>query len=163
MFVGVDHKRNEILLGWCHGLLAAGSEVAADWYDRGGGPVRSTVDLMISSMFSRSTRAYEAIVRHLGIRGDAEQGTMLNRSLWEDMVDAHWTSINGDLAVEDQAAPGVECAGALEPRAGLPRVLQRGAGSATAHVHAGGDQGYDRPLRPPLHPVLEGSVDAGAL
>jgi hypothetical protein len=57
-------------------------------------------NLVLISIFARSTRTYEAIVRWLGERGFAEQGMMLNRSLFEDMVDAHWVHLNPDLAVE---------------------------------------------------------------
>lgn len=56
-------------------------------------------DLIILSIFCRSTRTYEAVVRHLGEKGFGEQGLMLNRSLFEDMVDAHWVTLNEDLAV----------------------------------------------------------------
>ena len=35
-----------------------------------------------------------------GGRGFGEQGLMLNRPLFEDMVDAHWVSLNRELAVE---------------------------------------------------------------
>jgi hypothetical protein len=57
-------------------------------------------DLIILAIFARSTRTYEAIVRHLGESGFGEQGLMLARSLWEDMVDAHWVALNEYLAVE---------------------------------------------------------------
>jgi hypothetical protein len=57
-------------------------------------------DLLILSMFARSTRTYEAIVRWLGERAFGEQGLMLNRSLYEDMVDIHWVHLNPDLALK---------------------------------------------------------------
>jgi hypothetical protein len=57
-------------------------------------------DLILITIFVRSTRTYEAVVRCLGERSFGEQGLMLNRSLFEDMIDAHWVSINGELAVE---------------------------------------------------------------
>lgn len=56
-------------------------------------------DLILITIFVRSTRTYEAVVRCLGERCFGEQGLMLNRSLFEDMIDAHWVSLNGDLAV----------------------------------------------------------------
>lgn len=55
-------------------------------------------DLILISIFARSARTYEGIVRCLGEKGFGEQGLMLNRSLFEDMIDAHWLSINRDLA-----------------------------------------------------------------
>ena len=57
-------------------------------------------DKLLLTLFARSTRTYEGIVRWLGERGFGEQGMMLNRSLFEDMIDAHWVSLNPDLAVE---------------------------------------------------------------
>ncbi len=46
------------------------------------------------------TATYEAVVRWLGERAFGEQGLMLNRSLFEDMVDAHFTS--GRLLTTDE-------------------------------------------------------------
>lgn len=57
-------------------------------------------DRIILSIFMRSTRTYEAVTRHLGESGFGEQGLMLDRSLWEDMIDLHWVSLNEDLAAE---------------------------------------------------------------
>jgi hypothetical protein len=55
---------------------------------------------LVLSLFSRSTRTYEAIVRSLAERAFAEQIAMLNRSLFEDMVDAHWVHLNRETALE---------------------------------------------------------------
>ncbi len=57
-------------------------------------------DMVLLTVFARSTRTYEAIVRWLAENGFGEQGIMLNRSLFEDMVDAHWIHLNPDLAVD---------------------------------------------------------------
>lgn len=57
-------------------------------------------DMILITILTRSARTYEANVRWLGERAFGEQGLMLNRSLFEDMIDAHWVSINRDLAVE---------------------------------------------------------------
>lgn len=70
------------------------------WKENGGRAFETTADLLIQAIFARSTRTYTAIVEHLGNRGFAEQGAMLNRSLFEDMVDARWISLNPNLAVE---------------------------------------------------------------
>jgi hypothetical protein len=57
-------------------------------------------DLIMLSIFCRSTRTYEAVVRWLGQQLYSEQALMLNRALFEDMVDIHWVSLNPDLAFE---------------------------------------------------------------
>jgi hypothetical protein len=59
-----------------------------------------TADVIAYVLFARSTRTYEGVVKHLGQRGFAEQGAMLNRSLFEDMVDARWVALNPEIAVE---------------------------------------------------------------
>lgn len=64
-----------------------------------GQPLRGA-DILLLTIFARSTRTYEGVVRWLGNRAFGEQGLMLNRSLFEDMVDAHWVHMNEDLAVE---------------------------------------------------------------
>lgn len=56
-------------------------------------------ELILLSIFARSTRTYEAVVKHLGDHSFGEQGLMLNRSLFEDMIDAHWVSLNAADAV----------------------------------------------------------------
>jgi hypothetical protein len=61
---------------------------------------KSSADLVIFTIHARSTRTYEAVVRYLGQAGMGEQGMMLNRSLFEDMVDIHWVHLNPDLALE---------------------------------------------------------------
>jgi Family of unknown function (DUF5677) len=55
---------------------------------------------LVLSLFCRSTRTYEAIVRALAKRAFAEQIAMLNRSLFEDMVDAHWVHLNRQDALD---------------------------------------------------------------
>ena len=57
-------------------------------------------DLLLLTFFARSTRTYEAATRWLAKRAFGEQALMLNRSLYEDMLDAHWIALNPDLAVE---------------------------------------------------------------
>ena len=84
----------------CQKLLEAVTEFVQRWKENGGRALETLADALIHSIFARSTRTYEAVVEHLGNRGFAEQGAMLNRSLFEDMVDARWVSLNPDLAVE---------------------------------------------------------------
>ena len=93
-----ENAIHTIRVGACQGLLTYAIETAqtsakahADYGD---------AQLLVQSLFSRSTRTYEAIVRALATRAFAEQIGMLNRSLFEDMVDAHWVHLNPDTALE---------------------------------------------------------------
>jgi hypothetical protein len=88
---------DRLRLGICQGLLRWSFENAERWTK---GQKLEPADLIIVTIFARSARTYEAVVRWLGERAFGEQGLMLNRSLFEDMVDAHWVSLNRELAVE---------------------------------------------------------------
>jgi hypothetical protein len=57
-------------------------------------------DLILITLFVRASRTYEGVVRWLGQHSFGEQGLMLNRSLFEDMIDAHWVALNKELAIE---------------------------------------------------------------
>jgi hypothetical protein len=92
-----DDAPNKLRLHACQRLLRWSIEYAQSW---SGLNRQSSADLLIFSMHARSTRTYEAIVRQLGRSGMGEQGMMLNRSLFEDMVDIHWVQLNPDLAME---------------------------------------------------------------
>jgi hypothetical protein len=81
---------SQALLRW----VASNAETWTKGRNLGGG------DLILITIFARSVRTYEAIVRCLGERGFGEQGLMLNRSLFEDMIDAHWVSLNRELATK---------------------------------------------------------------
>jgi hypothetical protein len=87
-------------LGHCGKLLDAVTEYVSDWRAHGGRAFGNNGEIVLQTIFARSTRTYEAVVRHLGPRGFGEQAMMLNRSLFEDMVDAHWVSLNPELAFE---------------------------------------------------------------
>ena len=52
-----------------------------------------------AAIFARSLNTYWAAIELASI-GFGEQAAMLNRSLFEDMVDAHWLSVEPALAVE---------------------------------------------------------------
>ncbi|MGH2761121.1 MAG: SEC-C metal-binding domain-containing protein [Thermoleophilaceae bacterium] len=84
----------------CQGVLDFVRHTMDNWGTLGGRPPEPDADILILTIFARSTRTYEAVVKHLGNKGFGEQGAMLNRSLFEDMVDAHWVSLNPELAVE---------------------------------------------------------------
>lgn len=92
-----DGAPNRVRVYACQRLLRWTVETAQQW--RGRAP-KPGADLVVLSIFTRSTRTYEAVVRWLAERGFAEQGAMLNRSLFEDMVDIHWVHLNPDLAME---------------------------------------------------------------
>ncbi len=88
-----------------HGLRLRACMHLMQWVAANAQPITSNrdlgqADLIIITIFARSTRTYEGVVRYLGECGFGEQGLMLCRSLWEDMVDAHWVALNEDLAVE---------------------------------------------------------------
>ncbi len=87
-------------LAHCQGLLESVTGVLGNWRERGGRAFENGAEQLIHAILARSTRTYEAVVEHLGNRGMAEQGAMLNRSLFEDMVDARWVSLNPELALQ---------------------------------------------------------------
>jgi hypothetical protein len=86
------------LLDHAQTLLSPVTEQVGAWREHAPPFAETESNILINVFFARSTRTYEAIVRHLGDVGFAEQGAMLNRSLFEDMVDARWVSLNPDLA-----------------------------------------------------------------
>jgi hypothetical protein len=87
------------LIERCSDLLARVDEALAIWTQGEGLPIRGPVDVLVLTVFARSTRTYRGAVL-LAEAGLGEQVRMLARSLFEDMVDAHWISLNGELAVE---------------------------------------------------------------
>lgn len=56
-------------------------------------------DGIVAALFARSTNTYWSAIELAGM-GFGEQALMLNRSLFEDMVDAHWVTVEPDLARE---------------------------------------------------------------
>jgi hypothetical protein len=57
-----------------------------NWTGRG---IESTADALVASIFARSIGTFTCAVRNVRL-GYGAQAAMLNRSLFEDMVDAHW-------------------------------------------------------------------------
>lgn len=92
-----DGAPDRVRVHACQRLLRWTVEKAQQWNGR---PPEPGGDLVLLSIFTRSSRTYEAVVRWLAERGFGEQGAMLNRSLFEDMVDIHWVHLNPALAVE---------------------------------------------------------------
>lgn len=100
-----DHKQQlpadaiyRIRIAACYSLLrfAIGTAQESGSIDAGEGNAQR----ILVSVFCRSTRTYEAIVRRLAKGAFGEQAAMLNRSLFEDMVDAHWIHLYPAVALE---------------------------------------------------------------
>ena len=73
-------------------------ELTRPWQGRSLDP-KNRHDLIVTAMFARSFTTFWAAVElvHMGF---GEQAAMLNRSLFEDMVDVHWVCTEPDRAVE---------------------------------------------------------------
>lgn len=56
-------------------------------------------DALVVSIFARSTNTFTCAVRNARI-GYGGQAAMLNRSLFEDMVDSHWIVLDPDTAAK---------------------------------------------------------------
>jgi hypothetical protein len=62
-----------------------------------GRPIEQTADGLIHALLARSLDTYSCAVR-LASDGYGTQASMLNRSLFEDMVDAHWIASDPEAA-----------------------------------------------------------------
>lgn len=87
-------------LHWCSRLLDANQHMTDNWEELGGRRIVPGADYLLLALHTRSTRTFDAGVELLGRQGYGEQVQMLARPLWEDMVDAHWVSLNPELALE---------------------------------------------------------------
>lgn len=65
-----------------------------NWTGRG---IESTADGLVAAIFARSTDTFTCAVRDVRL-GYGAQAAMLNRSLFEDMVDAHWIITDPETA-----------------------------------------------------------------
>jgi hypothetical protein len=104
--IAVDNKRE---LDACDEILAEILERANPWQGRSinaTGNLRPTADEIIAMEFSRTLTSYRASIK-LARTGYAEQAAMLNRSLFEGMLVAHWVHINEDLAVANFRRAGL--------------------------------------------------------
>lgn len=70
-------------------------EIARPWCGRPLDP--GTEDGLLAALFARSSNTYWAGFELARI-GFGEQALMLNRSLFEDMVDAHWVTVQPEVA-----------------------------------------------------------------
>jgi hypothetical protein len=62
-----------------------------------GRPLESTADGLIATLLSRSLDTFRSAV-HLASLGYGMQASMLNRSLFEDMIDVHWVATDPETA-----------------------------------------------------------------
>ncbi len=62
-------------------------------------PLDREADRLILQIAARTTKTYRALL-HLCIKGHGEQATMLNRSMFEDVIVAYWVHLHPDEAVE---------------------------------------------------------------
>jgi hypothetical protein len=86
-------------LAMCDELLRYVLDLLEPWSGRALDLDQHPHDAALAAMLSRSTNAYWATLELCRI-GLAEEAAKLNRSLFEDMVDVHWTILNPELADE---------------------------------------------------------------
>jgi hypothetical protein len=91
-------QRFAVLLAACDGLRDYAISMKSPWRGR---PLDDEArhELMLAVIFSRSFNTYWSAVE-LAQMGFGPQAAMLNRSLFEDMIDAHWITVEPELAVE---------------------------------------------------------------
>lgn len=94
-----QYTHNVACLEACSRLFRYGVVLIDNWQARGGRSYNIDADVLMLSLHARSTRTFQGTLR-VSQYGLAEQATMLTRSLYEDMVDAHWISRNRDDAVQ---------------------------------------------------------------
>jgi hypothetical protein len=82
----------------CRSLIEAVMARIEPWQGRKQ-DTSNSADELISLEFGRSTKTMRAAV-HLAANGFGEQAAMLNRSLFESMLVAHWVHANPELATE---------------------------------------------------------------
>ena len=78
----------------CDRLYEYAKDLTKVWPGR---PIEDTPDGLIISLFTRSLDTFQAAVR-LASLGYGAQASMLNRSLFEDMIDAHWVATYPEAA-----------------------------------------------------------------
>jgi SEC-C motif/Family of unknown function (DUF5677) len=89
-------RENGRRLAACREVLGYTTGLIEPWSGR---PIEKAHDGIMGALLARSIKTFAAFP-HLARNGYGEQASMLNRSLFEDMVDAHWASLNPELAVE---------------------------------------------------------------
>jgi hypothetical protein len=87
-----DHHRGE--LADCDRIREHAVGMFENWTGRG---IESTADGLVVAIFARSTDTFTCSLRNVRL-GYGAQAAMLNRSLFEDMVDAHWIITDPETA-----------------------------------------------------------------
>ena len=82
-------------LGICWALHAAGATVPKPAEISAGGVVSATIPGIISATAGRSEKTYESVL-HLAASNYGQQAAMLLRSMFEDVVVAHWLLLHED-------------------------------------------------------------------
>ncbi|MCW3001918.1 MAG: hypothetical protein JWQ20_1216 [Conexibacter sp.] len=82
----------------CQALRGFGERLGTHWEGREL-PAEPHGDHIMVSIFTRSATTFGGALV-LARAGHAEQAAMLNRSLFEDLVDLGWCALNGDVAVQ---------------------------------------------------------------
>jgi Family of unknown function (DUF5677)/SEC-C motif len=80
----------------CERLFQYAKRLTTSWPGR---DIKSTADGLIMALFGRSLDTFAAAV-HLAKLGYGAQAAMLNRSLFEDMIDIHWVATEPEKAEE---------------------------------------------------------------
>ena len=82
-------------LSACDSLRDFAHAMLSPW---GGRAIDRRHEQLLVALFSRSLRTYSGAVELARI-GYGPQAVMLNRSLFEDMIDAHWITVEPELSV----------------------------------------------------------------
>src|SRR4051794_24560855 len=78
----------------CERLYEYAKGLTKSWPGR---PLEDAADGLIIALFTRSLDTFKAAIT-LASKGFGAQAAMLNRSLFEDMIDAHWVATDPDTA-----------------------------------------------------------------
>jgi hypothetical protein len=97
LLVTADRHGQE--LAGCDRLLDLVLGLVKPWQGRPLDPEGHPHDLLIAALLSRSTSTFWATLE-LARMGFGDQAAMLNRSLFEDMVDIHWVRAEPEAALE---------------------------------------------------------------
>jgi hypothetical protein len=91
--IGQQHGKQ---LAACEALRDLLIEVVRPWRGRPLDPARPE-DALLAALLARSAKTFWGVIE-LARVGFGEQGMMLNRSLFEDMVDAYWITLDPELS-----------------------------------------------------------------
>lgn len=92
-----DHVGRQ--LGACERLRDFAHGLTHPWQGRDLDGEAHPEDMLVAALFARAFGTFSAVI-HLARSGFGEQASMLNRSLFEDMVDIHWVCAEPTRAVQ---------------------------------------------------------------